>query len=138
MYIGDVALEVKNYPLALECLANNEETCKENKVKEEDFQKLKTKGAVAILEATGFILDNSKNMDIEILSGHIKALDKTCEKTKRLFPENLKLLRKKTYSEALKYFLSKAGDEKDEAKLEYYNQNITFFSNALTSGRLSN
>ncbi|MBU2529902.1 MAG: hypothetical protein KKD35_02585, partial [Elusimicrobia bacterium] len=39
LYIGEVALEVKNYPLALNCLATNEETCKENKVKKEDFQK---------------------------------------------------------------------------------------------------
>ena len=127
MYIGEVALEVENYPLALECLAANEETCKENKVSKEDFQKLKTKGAVAILEATGFILDNSEDMDIEILSGHIKALDKACKKTKRLFPESLKLLREETYKEAIKYYLKEIDGEKDIEKVARYKENIKFF-----------
>ncbi|MEA3307423.1 MAG: hypothetical protein U9Q34_06530, partial [Elusimicrobiota bacterium] len=129
MYIGEVALDVKNYPLALNCLATNEETCKENKVSKEDFQKLKTEGAVAILEATGFILDNNENMDIEILSGHIKALDIACKKTLRPFPKKLKKLRKKTYKKAIKYYFGKIEEEKHTGNVKRYKENIDFFIN---------
>jgi hypothetical protein len=129
MYIGEVALEVKNYPLALNCLATNEETCKENKVSKEDFQKLKTEGAVAILEATGFILDNNEDMGIEILSGHIKALDEACQKTHRPFPKKLKNLRKKTYKKAIKYYFGKLEEEKDTGNVKLYKENIEFFIN---------
>lgn len=129
MFIGEMALEVKDYPLALECLATNEKTCEENKVSKEDFQKLKTKGAVAILEASGFVLDNNKTMNIETLGAHIKALDKACKKTKRLFPEKLKLLREKTYKKAIKYYLKKMAEEKDAEAIKYYKENIDFFIN---------
>ncbi len=129
MYIGEVALEVKNYPLALNCLATNEKTCKENKVSKEDFQKLKTKGAVAILEATGFILDNNEAMGIEILSGHIKALDEACQKTHRPFPKKLKKLREKTYKKAIKYYLGKLEEEKYTGNVKQYKENIDFFIN---------
>ncbi|MCK4936706.1 MAG: hypothetical protein KAR84_07615 [Elusimicrobiales bacterium] len=129
MYIGEVALEVENYPLALECLAANEETCKENKVSKEDFQKLKTKGAVAILEATGFILDNSEDMDIEILSDHIKALDEACQKTGRPFPKKLKRLREKTYKKAIKHYFARMDEEKDLGNIKRYKENIDFFIN---------
>ncbi len=130
MHIGEVALEVKNYPLALNCLATNEETCKENKVKKEDFQKLKTEGAVAILEATGFILDNNEDMDIEILSGHIKALDIACQKTHRPFPKKLNKLRKKTYKKAIKHYFGKMDEEKNIKNVEQYKEDIDFFINS--------
>jgi len=131
MFVGSAALEVKNYPLALECLAVADENAGKYGVPPEEFKKLKEKGAVAVLEAAAFIKDYRKKMTLEILSQHLKALEKACKKTGRPFPEIFADLRAEVYPKALKYYARRASAEKDREKKEYYEENTEYFLQAL-------
>lgn len=128
-FIGETALEVKNYSLALQCFA--QWNVKSGNYPRKELLELKRKSAVAVLEAADFIKDNAGKMDIETLSRHLKALDEACLKTGRVFPFKIRKLREKTYKKAIKHYIAKASGEKDEDVLEYYRENIEFFARRL-------
>lgn len=130
LFVGSAALEVKNYPLALDCLAVADENAVKYSAPQDELMSLKTKGALAILEAADFIRDRAKNMSLEILSQHLKAVEKACLKTARPFPPGLSALREKNYPEAAAWYAKKAGLEKDPDKFEYYMENFNYFSAA--------
>ena len=127
-FIGGAALEEKNYPLALECLTAADENAGRLGVPAEDLDRLREKGAVAVLEAAAFIKDHRKKMPLDILSQHLKALEKACKKTGRPLPEGFAALLAETYPRALKYYARRASREKDPDKKEYYEENARYFS----------
>lgn len=129
LFVGTLALEGKNYPLALDCLA----VADVNSAASGDpevINSLKTKGALAILEAASFIRDNFKKMDIEGLSQHLKALEKACSATGRPFPEDLAELKDSAYPKAMAYYDRKYSAETDPAKKDYYKENLDYFAAA--------
>lgn len=128
LFVGGAALEEKNYPLALECLAVADENAGGRGVPPEELAKLKEKGAVAVLEAAAFIKDHRKKMPLDILSQHLKALEQACKKTGRPLPEGFAALRAEVYPKALKYYARRASSEKDRDKKEYYEENVRYFS----------
>ncbi|HCE98036.1 MAG: hypothetical protein A2X34_01430 [Elusimicrobia bacterium GWC2_51_8] len=130
LFAGTAALEVKNYPLALDCLAMADENAVKYGVPRAELLSLKSKGALAILEAADFTRDHAKKMSLDILSQHLKALEKACRKTARPFPPGLSALRDKTYPAAAGWYAKKAGLEKDSDKFEYYKENADYFSTA--------
>lgn len=127
-FVGGIALEEKNYPLALDCLAVADVNSAGGALPAEALETLKTKGAVAVLETASFIRDNSKKMGLELLSQHLKALEKACLATKRPFPEDLVPLRDKTYPKAVAYFARKYGAEKDLSRRDYYKESLDYFA----------
>lgn len=137
LFIGSAALEVKNYPLALDCLAVADENAVKSGLPLDEQLSLKTKGALAILEAADFIRDRAKNMSLEILSQHLKAVEKACLKTSRPFPTRLLALREKNYPKAAVWYSKKAGLEKDSDKAEYYSENFNYFSSAMNGAGLA-
>ena len=128
LFIGTTALEEKNYPMALDCLAVADANAGRYGLSPEVLGSLKTKGAVAILEAASFVRDNHEKMDVEILSQHLKSLEKACETTGRPFPEDLAALRAETYPKAMAFYGRKYASEKDPAKKDYYKENLDFFA----------
>lgn len=128
LFVGSIALEEKNYPLALDCLAVADVNSAGHGISEEALAALKTRGALAILEAASFLRDNSGKMDIETLSQHLKALEKACAATARPFPEDLQGLRDGTYPKAIAYYSAKYSEEKDPARRDYYRENLDYFA----------
>jgi len=128
LFMGTAALEEKNYPLALDCLAVADANSAKYGLSPETLNSLKTKGALAILEAAAFIRDNHKKMSVEILSQHLKSLEKACEATGRPFPGDLSPLRDENYPAAMSFYAGKYSDEKDPAKKDYYKENLDFFA----------
>lgn len=133
LFVGGIALEEKNYPLALDCLAVADANSGKYGLDKEALDSLRTKGALAVLEAAAFLKDNSGKMSIEELSQHLKSLDKACVATGRPFPEELASLRDKTYPEAFRFYAAKHAVETDPAKKDYYGENMEFFSAAAGS-----
>jgi hypothetical protein len=129
-FVGDVALQEKNYPLALDCLAVADANSPKYALSAEALETLKTKGAVAVLEAASFIRDNSGKMGLEKLSQHLKSLEKACAATGRPFPEDLAGLRAAIYPRAMAYYAGKYGAEKDLSRKDYYKENLDYFSAA--------
>ncbi len=127
-FLGKTALEVENYPLALNCLAVAD--IKSERFSKEKIKRLKEDAAIAILRAGDFISDNKEKMDIAEMSQNIKALETACKKTGRPFPKRLAKLRREVYRKAIKYYLSKLGSAEEE-EAEYFRKNIEFFTNAL-------
>lgn len=127
-FVGGIALEEKNYPLALDCLAVADVNSGGAGLPAEALEALKTKGALAVLETASFIRDNSRKMGLELLSQHLKALEKACLATARPFPEDLVPLREKTYPKALAYFARKYGAEKDPGRRDYYKESLDYFA----------
>jgi hypothetical protein len=128
LFIGNVALEEKNYPLALDCLAVADANSPKYGLSGEALEALKTRGAVAVLEAASFIRDNAKKMDIEVLSQHLRSLEKACAATGRPFPADLAKLRGETYPRAMAYYAGKYGAEKDLSRKDYFKENLDYFS----------
>lgn len=128
LFIGTAALEEKNYPMALDCLAVADANSGRYGLAPEVLASLKTKGAVAILEAASFVRDNHGKMDVEILSQHLKSLEKACETTGRPFPEDLAALRAETYPKAMAFYDRKWSAEADPARKDYYRENLDFFA----------
>ncbi len=128
LFVGTIALEERNYPLALDCLAVADVNADKYGMEPEALNSLKTKGALAILEAASFLRDDSGKMDIEVLSQHLKALEKACAATSRPFPEDLDALREETCPKAIKYYAGKLAAETDPAKKDYYRDNFEYFS----------
>jgi hypothetical protein len=130
LFIGNIALEEKNYPLALDCLAVADANSPKYGLSPAALDALKTKGAVAVLEAASFIRDNAKKMGVELLSQHLKSLEKACAATGRPFPDDLWKLRAGTYPKAMAYYAKKYSAEKDPSKKDYYRENLDYFSAA--------
>jgi len=130
LFVGSIALEEKNYPLALDCLAVADVNSAGYGLSPEVLNSLKTKGALAILEAASFLRDNHEKMDIEVLSQHLKALEKACASTGRPFPEDLLELKDATYPKAMIYYDKKHAAETDPAKKDYYKENLEYFAAA--------
>ncbi len=130
LFVGGIALEEKNYPLALDCLAVADANSPRYGLSPEALEELKTRGAVAVLEAASFIRDNAGKMGVEVLSQHLKALEKACTATGRPFPDDLAALREKTYPKAMAYYAGKYGAETDPARRDYYKENLDYFSAA--------
>src|SRR3989338_8785787 len=91
---------------------------------------LKTKGARAILETASFLRDNSKKMDIEVLSQHLKSLEKACAATVRPFPADLLELKDSVYPKAMAYYDKKHSAETAPARKDYYKENLDYFAAA--------
>lgn len=127
-FVGGIALEEKNYPLALDCLTVADANAAGSGLPAEALEALKTKGALAVLETASFIRDNSRKMGLELLSQHLKALEKACLTTARPFPADLVPLRDKTYPKAVAYFARKYGAEKDPARRDYYKESLDYFA----------
>jgi hypothetical protein len=134
LFVGAIALEEKNYPLALDCLAVADVNSAAYGLDPEVLNSLKTKGALAILEAASFLRDNSPKMDIEVLSQHIKSLEKACSSTGRPFPEDLLKLKDSSYPKAMAYYAKKHAAETDPARKDYYKENLDFFAAASKAG----
>lgn len=128
LFVGTTALEEKNYPLALDCLAVADANAGRYGMDPKTLKSLRTKGALAILEASSFIRDDGGKMGIEELSQHLKSLDKACAVTGRPFPADMEPLRKKTWPKAIKYYADRLAAEKDHLKKEYYRENLEYFS----------
>ncbi|MHB0997397.1 MAG: hypothetical protein ACYC2I_13600 [Elusimicrobiales bacterium] len=128
LFIGAAALEEKNYPMALDCLAVADANSAKYGLPEEVLAALKTKGALAILETASFVRDNHKKMTVEILSQHLKSLEKACSATARPFPEDLESIRAATYPKAMAFYDAKYSAEKDPARKDYYRENLDFFA----------
>ena len=130
LFVGTTALEEKNYPMALDCLAVADANADKYGLAPDVLESLKTKGALAILEAASFIRDNAKKMSVEILSQHLKSLEKACAATGRPFPEDLVPLREENYPGAAAYYSGKYSAEKDPARKDYYKENLDYFTAA--------
>lgn len=128
LFVGGIALEEKNYPLALDCLAVADANAGRQGLAPEALAELKTKGAVAILEAAAFVRDEHAGMDTETLAQHLKALERACEVTGRPFPEGLQALRAANYPKAMLFYSEKLSAERDPARRDYYRENLDFFS----------
>ncbi len=128
LFIGTAALEEKNYPMALDCLAVADANAGRYGLAPETLNSLKTKGALAILEAASFVRDTHKKMSVEILAQHLKSLEKACAATGRPFPEDLGPLRGKNYPKAMAFYAAKYSEEKDPARKDYYKENLDFFA----------
>ncbi|MCX5793089.1 MAG: hypothetical protein NTY45_12870 [Elusimicrobia bacterium] len=130
LFVGSMALAEKNYPLALDCLAVADVNSQANGLDPAALNTLKTKGALAILEAASYLRDNSKKMDIELLSRHLKALEKACVSTARPFPDDLVPMKKLIYPKAMAFFAKKYAAEKQQARKDYYKENMDYFAAA--------
>jgi len=130
LFVGSAALAVRNYPLALDCLAVADENSQTYGLTPDALNTLKTKGALAILETASFIRDNFKKLDLEALSQQLKALEKACAITARPFPEDLLPLRQATFLKAMTLYAQKFAAEKERAKKDYYRENLDYFSAA--------
>jgi len=130
IFVGSLALEQKNYPLALDCLAVADANSPGYGLSAGALEALKTKGALAVLETASFIRDNARRMGVELLSQHLKALEKACAATARPFPEDLAALRAETYPQAMAYYAKKYAAEKDRSKKDYYKENLDYFAGA--------
>lgn len=128
LFIGTAALEEKNYPMALDCLAVADANSGRYGLAPEVLNSLKTKGALAILEAASFVRDTHKQMSVEILAQHLKSLEKACAATNRPFPEDLGPLRAENYPKAMSFYAAKYSEEKDPARKDYYKENLDFFA----------
>lgn len=127
LFVGTAALEVRNYPLALDCLAVADENSPRYGLSEKALTGLKTKGALAVLETEAFIKDNAGRMSVEELGQHLKALEKACAKTARPFPEALRALRAENYPRAFERYARLYDREKDPAKKAFYRENRDYF-----------
>ncbi|MDD2806005.1 MAG: hypothetical protein PHV33_10655 [Elusimicrobiales bacterium] len=128
LFVGGLALKEKNYPLALDCLAVADANSAGYGLAPDALNSLKTKGALAVLEAASFVRDAHKKMDIEVLSQHLKALEKACAATGRPFPEDLRALAEKNYPEAMAYYARKHAAETDPSRKDYYKENLDYFA----------
>lgn len=128
LFVGSLALEARNYPLALDCLAVADANSAGREVEPDALKTLRTRGALAILETASFLRDHSKKMDLEGLSQHLKALEKACAITSRPFPEDLLQLKAATYPKALAYYEKKYAAEKQTAKKDFYKENLDYFA----------
>lgn len=130
LFVGGLALEQKNYPLALDCLAVADANSPQYGLSAAALETLRAKGALAVLETASFIRDMAEKMSTEVLSQHLKALEKACAATGRPFPEDLAGLRGQTYPKARAYYAKKYGAEKDQSKKDYYKENLDYFAAA--------
>ncbi len=128
LLIGGTALEEKNYPLALDCLAVADENSAGDGLPPGELEALRAKGALAILEAASFMRDNSAKMGLESLSQHLKSLEKACRATGRPFPEDLLGLRDRTYPRAAARYSGLYKSAVSGAKKDYYRENMEYFS----------
>ena len=138
LFVGTTAMEVKNYPLALDCLAVADENSPKYDLSQKALAELKTKGALAVLEAEAFIKDNAAKMGVEELGQHLKALEKACAKTARPFPEALYALRAGNYPKAYARYNQLYDREKNPEKRAFYRENRDYFEafdGAKTGGR---
>lgn len=128
LFIGTIALEEKNYPLALDCLAVADANSAGSELPAGTLLQLKTRGAVAVLETASFIRDNARKAGLEVLSQHLRSLDKACAATKRPFPPDLAALKAETCPKALAFYSGKYSAEKDRARKDYYKDSLDYFS----------
>lgn len=134
LFVGGLALKEKNYPLALDCLAVADANSAQAGLAPEALESLKTKGALAVLEASSFVRDARGKMDIEVLSQHLKALERACAATGRPFPDDLKALAGETYPKAMAFYARRHAAEKDPSRKEYYKENLDYFAGKAESG----
>lgn len=134
LFVGEIALKEKNYPLALDCLAVADANSAQAGLDPSALTSLKTKGALAVLEASSFVRDARKKMDVEVLSQHLKAIEKACAATGRPFPEDLGRLAEETYPKAMAFYAGKHAAEPDPARKDYYKENLDYFAAKAGSG----
>ena len=134
LFVGGIALKEKNYPLALDCLAVADANAARAGLTPEALEALKTRGALAVLEASSFVRDARAKMGLEVLSQHLKALEEACAATGRPFPEDLKALAEETYPKAMAFYAARLAGEKDPSRKDYYKENLDYFAARAESG----
>lgn len=130
LLLGSAGLESGNYKLALDCLAQAEEKLPSGE-KSPAARELRTKGALAILEAAAHIRDKGRKMPAGDLAVLIRSLEEASVRTGRPFPADLVPARRSAYLRALKRFSRLASSEKDPEKKAFYRENADYFSSAL-------
>lgn len=128
LFIGTIALEEKNYPLALDCLAVADANSAGAGLPAGTLMHLKTRGALAVLEAASLIRDGGGKMGLEVLSQHLRSLDRACAATGRPFPGDLAALKAATCPKAMAFYAGKYAAETDGAKKDYYKESLDYFS----------
>ncbi len=127
-FVGGMALEEKNYTLALSCLAGADINSGKYHLTPEEFKELKTQGALAVLETASYIRDNAGKGYTLTMSDHIKALEKACEATGRPFPEDLGGIRASVYREAAALYTGMAGREERRDVRDSYLEQAAYFA----------
>ncbi len=131
LLVGKAALDVKNYPLALQCLAIADSAAADSSLNADLLKELKENGAVAVLQASAFIKDKWRTMKLSVLSEHLKSLETACDRTSRPFPRELLRLKIQTYPKAAQLYRSKIGDEKDPELKKLYIEYAKFFASRM-------
>ena len=126
LFVGKIADEVKNYPLALQCLALNRPAAETAGVDAQLADELQTSAAVAILHARNYIRDNAAKIDTAHLGDLLTALDKACADTGRIFPVELEKLKRKIYPRVLPMFKQRAKKMHDPEYRRYYAEKADF------------
>lgn len=130
LMLGAAGLAAGNYKLALDCLAQAEEKLPSGE-KSPAARGLRTKGALAILEASAHIRDRGDKMPAGDLAVLVRSLEEASVRTGRPFPADLVPVRRSAYLRALKSFSRLAASEKEPEKKAFYRENADYFSSAL-------
>jgi hypothetical protein len=130
LLLGSAALEAGDHRLALDCLAQAEEKVPPDE-RSGAAKELRTKGALAILQAAAHIRDRGGKMPAGDLALLVRALEEASARTGRPFPADLAPVRRSAYLRALKSFSRLASSEKDPEKKAFYRENADYFSSAL-------
>ncbi|HBE88389.1 MAG TPA: hypothetical protein DDW67_04530 [Elusimicrobia bacterium] len=130
LLLGSTGLEAGDYKLALDCLAQAEEKLPPGE-KSAAARELRTKGALAILQAAAHIRDRGEKMPAGDLALLFRSLEEASARTGRPFPADLSAARRSAYLRALKTFSRRASSEREPEKKAFYRENADYFSAAL-------
>lgn len=127
-FVGGMALEEKNYTLALSCLAGADVNSAKYPLTEGQLKDLRTKGALAVLETASYLRDNAVKVNPFTLAQYMKSLEEACAATGRPFPEDLLALRNVIYPIAAERSAGLLRAEKDPLLRETYAEDARYFS----------
>ncbi|KAF0127472.1 MAG: hypothetical protein FD189_219 [Elusimicrobia bacterium] len=130
LLLGSAGLEAGNYKLALDCLAQAEEKLPPGE-KTPAARELRTRGALAILQAAARVRDGGGKMPAGDLAVLLRSLEEASARTGRPFPADLIPVRRSAYLKALKSFSRRASSEKEPEKKAFYRENADYFLSAL-------
>ncbi len=128
--LGSAGLEAGDYILALDCLAQAEENLPPGE-RSPAARELRTKGALAILEAAAHVRDKGSGLPVSDLALLLRSLEEASARTRRPFPADLLPVRRSAYLKALKSFSRLASSARDPEKRAFYRENADYLSAAL-------
>jgi hypothetical protein len=120
LFVGKIADEIHNYPLALQCLAVARPQAAAVGVDPAVQEQLQSSAELAILHTSEFIRENAQVLDIFHLGELLTAVDKACADTARPFPPELEGLRARVYPQALALMRSRAKKARGADYRRYY------------------